>query len=337
MIKKIFLIIPLFSVTMYSVEINQQYLDNAEKYRSLSENKADVEFSKKYEENAKKTLNKNMEYLKQQNYKEPSEAKIDEVKEKYKKLEPTEEQKKESTEKYKNLQNFELNNEYKKEKVVLSEGPTIQRKEISAEVEVENEEQLKDYEKIVQDKKDEDKTKNDFVNNLQYQTKLLDKNNYFNKEIEKIKKENEDYNKRNQTIFFFVSSDMRIESFKGFVEHINKLRKKGHKVIGRVIFRGWIDDKMDGIPNWLKKMQKEGLKNSDYVKYQFHPWAFRYFGLNKVPAYALSSCLEDFRFRTCENKFLIKGDMDLIEFFKILSEEHKEYKSAYRDLIEVNK
>ena len=34
----------------------------------------------------------------------------------------------------------------------------------------------------------------------------------------------------------FVSSDMRIESFKVFVEHINKLRRKGHNEVGRVIF-----------------------------------------------------------------------------------------------------
>jgi hypothetical protein len=333
--KKILLTASLFSLSLFGVEIKQEYIDNTQKYKSLSENKADVEFAKNYEGQAKKNLNKNFEYMKQLNSQEPSTEEKEKIKEKYKNLEPTQEEKSKFKEKYKDLEKFNLNNKYEKEKITLEEGPSLIRKNSNEEkIIFEDEKQLKEYENLINEDKDKQNLKENFMNNLQYQTNLLDNKKYFNKEIEKIKTENESYNKKNQTIFFFVSSDMRIEAFKGFVEHINKLRRKGHTVVGRVIFRGWINDKTDGIPNWLKQMQKDGLKNSEFVKYQFHPWAFRYFELKKVPAYELSSCNEDFKFRTCENKYLIKGDINLIEFYRILSEENKEYLKTYRDLIE---
>ena len=334
--KKLFFVTQVFVISLFSVEMKQEFIDNAEKYRTLSQNKADVEFAKKYEDEAKKNLNKNFEYMKQLNVQEPTSEEKEKIKEKYKQLEPTQEKKEEIKEKYKDLERIKPIDSYRKEKVVLEEGKSIVRNiPVEENIILDNEEQLKEYEKLVDEDNQKKLEQDAFIDNMQYQTKLLDKKNYFNKEIEKIKQENEDFYKKNQTIFFFVSSDMRIESFKGFVEHINKLRRKGHNVIGRVIFRGWIDDKIDGIPEWLKQMQKEGLKNSDFVKYQFHPWAFRYFELKKVPAYALSSCSEDFKFRTCENKYLIKGDMSLIEFFRILSEENKDYIKIYKDLIEV--
>ena len=334
--KKAFLIFICILVNVNAVEMKQEYIDNAEKYKYLNFNKADMSYAKKYEEEAKKKLNNGYNNLKESNKSEPSEESKKVVQDKYKQLEPTKEEQKEFKEKYKDLEKFDLNKKYEKEKINLEDGPVIVRqKPIEEKIVVENSEQLNKIDELTTQQNKEKEQNESFLNNLQYQTNLLDKSDIFNKEITKIKNENESYNKKNQTIFFFVSSDMRIESFKVFVEHINKLRRKGHNVVGRVIFRGWIDDKMDGIPNWLKKMQKEGLKNSEFVKYQFHPWAFRYFELKKVPAFALSSCYEDFKFRTCENKFLIKGDMSLIEFYKILSNEHKEYEKTYRDLLEV--
>ena len=334
--KKAFLIFICILVNVNAVEMKQEYIDNAEKYKYLNFNKADMSYAKKYVEEAKKKLNNGYNNLKESNKLEPSEESKKVVQDKYKQLEPTKEEQKEFKEKYKDLEKFDLNKKYEKEKINLEDGPVIVRqKPIEEKIVVENSEQLNKIDELTTQQNKEKEQNESFLNNLQYQTNLLDISDIFNKEITKIKNENESYNKKNQTIFFFVSSDMRIESFKVFVEHINKLRRKGHNVVGRVIFRGWIDDKMDGIPNWLKKMQKEGLKNSEFVKYQFHPWAFRYFELKKVPAFALSSCYEDFKFRTCENKFLIKGDMSLIEFYKILSNEHKEYEKTYRDLLEV--
>ena len=128
---------------------------------------------------------------------------------------------------------------------------------------------------------------------------------------------------------------MKVESFKSFVVYIKKLKKSKPNIIGRVLFRGLINGTMDGIPFWLKKLEEEGLERTADVKYQFHPWAFKYFELERVPAYVLSTCKQDFTFRTCNNKYLVKGDISLVNFFEFISEQNKQYKEYYFDLLKV--
>ena len=225
--KKAFLIFICILVNVNAVEMKQEYIDNAEKYKYLNFNKVDMSYAKKYEEEAKKKLNNGYNNLKESNKLEPSEESKKVVQDKYKQLEPTKEEQKEFKEKYKDLEKFDLNKKYEKEKINLEDGPVIVRqKPIEEKIVVENSEQLNKIDELTTQQNKEKEQNESFLNNLQYQTNLLDKSDIFNKEITKIKNENESYNKKNQTIFFFVSSDMRIESFKVFVEHINKLRRK---------------------------------------------------------------------------------------------------------------
>ena len=80
-----------------------------------------------------------------------------------------------------------------------------------------------------------------------------------------------------------------------------------------------------------RNLQSKGISNVDLT---FHPWAYDYFKLDRVPAYALSYCKKDFRFKTCEHKFLAKGEISLTNFFEIVSDENLEYKKYFQKLIE---
>ena len=342
--KKILVISTILLVNAFSTEVKQEYLDNIDKYKYLESNTADVKFAKKYEERANKELSSKYEYLNKYGKDERLKKKLkNNFEQKYNIYEPTEKQKREFKQKFEGLTKVKDIKSLKKDNTNSKEDTEIDMYEMDTEVlevgevieVVEDEETLELIEEIEAKQKEKIQSEKNAFENLKYQNSLLDRKGYFTKKIDQLQKEFEEYNKSNMTIMFFISSDIRLESLKGFVEHIKKLRRRGYNITGRVMFRGWINDEIDGIANWLKQKEKDGLSRTPHVKYQFHPWAFRYFSLNKVPAYALSSCKEDFRFRDCDNKYLMKGDISLVEFFNILKEHHKEYEKVYFDLIEV--
>ena len=102
-----------------------------------------MEFAKKYEDEAKKNLNKNFEFMKQLNVQEPTSEEKEKIKEKYKQLEPTQEKKEEIKEKYKDLERTKPIDSNKKEKVVLEEGKSIVRNfPVEENIILENEEQV---------------------------------------------------------------------------------------------------------------------------------------------------------------------------------------------------
>jgi hypothetical protein len=203
---------------------------------------------------------------------------------------------------------------------------------------VDDEEQLQQLQQIEEEKKQKEEQKKQLFSTLKKQGEILDKSGVVKKEVEKIQEKYKELEKTQITLFYFASSDLDISNFNNFIAGIDKLKSQGYEIIGRVLFRGLIEDKLDGIPNWLLKNEQEhNLKRSPNVKYQFHTWAFKYFQLDKVPAFAISNCRSDFRFKTCEHKYLAKGNMSFQNFLEILKDFNTEYKNMLFDLVEVSK
>jgi hypothetical protein len=81
---------------------------------------------------------------------------------------------------------------------------------------------------------------------------------------------------------------------------------------------------------WIKKLAKLNLKN---LKVQFHPYAFKRMSLDRVPAYLITKCDADFRFKTCRHQAIVRGNISLASFYKILMEEDPVYRKDYNELL----
>lgn len=93
------------------------------------------------------------------------------------------------------------------------------------------------------------------------------------------------------------------------------------KIIGDTI--------VDSMVPFMKNLREKNIKSSN-VKFHIHPWAFKSLNLKVVPAYVFSICDNDnFKFRDCENKFIVKGNISLEYFMKLISEKDKSYSKYY--------
>ncbi|MGB0989271.1 MAG: VCBS domain-containing protein [Halarcobacter sp.] len=95
-----------------------------------------------------------------------------------------------------------------------------------------------------------------------------------------------------------------------------------------------IDDSPDGIIEYMKVIQERVKINHDGIFFHVNPWAFDTFKLKQVPAYAISKCKKPYAFKSCDNKYLVKGELDLVATFEIIGDENEKYKPIYFDLIE---
>lgn len=118
-----------------------------------------------------------------------------------------------------------------------------------------------------------------------------------------------DINKTKHTLTFYLKN----------IDDIVKVRQKYSPV---------------GVFKYLRKLRDNNISSANVGLYA-HPWAFKYFHLKKVPAYALSICKSDERFKNCDHKYLVHGDISLLSFFSVVSDADKKYKDIYYKLNEV--
>lgn len=139
--------------------------------------------------------------------------------------------------------------------------------------------------------------------------------------------------KKYLTIFYFVDSSVTNVMLKTFSNYINKLKKHNPNIMGKVMMRGLINDDFKYTSNFFDSITRnENILNLEY--YPIHFNSFKYFKLEKVPAYALSNCSkENFSFRECEHEYLIRGDLSLLGFFEILSKENKKFNENYYQIL----
>lgn len=76
-----------------------------------------------------------------------------------------------------------------------------------------------------------------------------------------------------------------------------------------------------GMYRYLKELKEYGINSKD-VNVHVHPWAFKDLGLDVVPAHLLTYCNnEDFRYKQCSNKYLVRGNVNLQYFISKVTEE----------------
>lgn len=307
-------------------------LEFAEKYRlaDLNKNEKDLSYLDDFAEKAEQKLRESFE----------TKARSEAVEQNYEHLKNFDNEK---IKQYESLKSTDIDT---RKKAIGEEDSTKQEynEEISISPEVSSEEIIivespevaKEIEEIENIKNKEIKEKDSFISTLKAQTNSLSNNEVLQGNLDKVIEDNKSYNETQQTFFFFTSSDLDISNFNNFIESVDKLHRQGYNVIGRVIFLGLIDGSFDGMANWLESKKRDfGLKSSPNIKYQFHPWAFEFFSVNRIPAFALSNCKKDFRFRTCDNKYLIKGNIEFLDFIEVLADNNKDYNKMYFDLVEV--
>lgn len=153
-----------------------------------------------------------------------------------------------------------------------------------------------------------------------------------NADISNLIKEN-DNNSTKNTIFYMYSDSVPFVAIENLIPQINKFKKHNPSTQFFIVFNGFPKKEF---MNRLRKKYKDEYKNIFSIK--VHPYIYRYFDLKMVPAYIFNRCNlgDNFRFKKCKNDeaILAKGDMALVDFFNILSENDKKYLKYYNQMIE---
>lgn len=172
-----------------------------------------------------------------------------------------------------------------------------------------------------------------FYNMISKSSTYLDKNNTLQKEIDaqyEVTK-NREANLQGFTVFMFISETTPVEQIKSFSYSIEKLKKVHPGINGLVLTRGLVGGGFDTMAEYVRNFQHYGISKLEVA---FHPWAFDYFKLDEVPAFALSYCNnEDFRFKQCEHKYLIRGEMSLRAFLEFIMEKDNTYSKYFYELV----
>lgn len=185
-------------------------------------------------------------------------------------------------------------------------------------------------------KNDNSKDLKSFFNQLGNTTNLLSNGTnleeLINTEIKDINnKEDNEAQKRGFKIFYFITEDISKDLLKSFSYELKKIREIDNTIEAHLITNGLIGGSFDKMAEYVKSIQAIGIEG---VTVGFSPWAYEYFNLKKVPAFALSYCEKDYRFKTCNHRYLARGEMSLLNFFELISDKKNDYKKYYQKLIE---
>lgn len=133
------------------------------------------------------------------------------------------------------------------------------------------------------------------------------------------------------TIFYLFSTSLTEYSFYNFVSVASKLERanKGIKYYG--VVQGILNEtELDKLHAPFKFEKTLGEK----AIIKMHPLMFRDLELKRVPAYLFSKCsVDEFKYKECENKFLVRGDISLHKALEIVTQEDKSY-LKYLNLLE---
>lgn len=166
----------------------------------------------------------------------------------------------------------------------------------------------------------------DFINVLENNISVLNANKRIVKETKKLI--NEFDQEKYITIFYFVDSEVTNVMLKHFSNSINKLKNIEPELLGKVMLRGLIDNNFKKTATYFKDItKKEDITNIEFYPIHFH--SFKYFSLERVPAYSLSLCTKNFKFKSCEHLYLVKGDINLSSFLEIVTNENPKFKNLY--------
>lgn len=131
-------------------------------------------------------------------------------------------------------------------------------------------------------------------------------------------------------IFYLYSFSMEPVSVENFIFEAASFRKKHPEFKFYGVLRGF--PKKSSFEK-IEKIKKE-LDGISF-KTKFHPYFFRDLNIERVPAIVVADCPKNFfRYRQCEFKYVVRGDISLKKAFEVISKREKIYKRYYFDLLE---
>lgn len=155
---------------------------------------------------------------------------------------------------------------------------------------------------------------------------------YNDKNISSLFKKDMVENKLIPTIFYFYTQSLGVTSIKNFAYNVLKLKRKFKNIRAYVVFRGF--PKREFLIKLREQVYNPKLEEVFIIK--VHPFIYRYYHLDEVPAYAFIYCPKDFRFDKCKknSSLLAKGDFSLQFFFKLLSDYNEKKFGKYYKVYE---
>lgn len=133
------------------------------------------------------------------------------------------------------------------------------------------------------------------------------------------------------TIFYLFSTSQNNYALYNFIKEVSKLKKVNHDIQYSGVVQGILSQ------GDLSELQKPFEYNESLSKealIRMHPFIYRELNIKKVPAYLFSKCPIEFEFKKCENKFLIRGDISLIEALHQVTKEDDSY-IKYLDFLQL--
>ena len=187
-------------------------------------------------------------------------------------------------------------------------------------------------------KNDNTKDLKSFFNQLGNTTNLLSNGTnlqeIINSEIKNnSSKEENEVQTKGFKLFYFITEDTSKDLLKSFSYELKKIREIDSNIEAHLLTNGLIGGSFDKMAEYVKSLQAIGIEG---ITVGFSPWAYEYFNLKKVPAFALSYCEKDYRFKTCNHRYLAKGEMSLLNFFELISDKNTDYKKYYQTCCECN-
>lgn len=179
-------------------------------------------------------------------------------------------------------------------------------------------------------------TKTDFSNLVQ-NSDFLTKNEI--KEVKnKVQKYSKYLNKKRDFILYFTSESVPTNTMLNTLFQVGILQENGFDILTKQYFLGMnkdfkdylfkMQDKINNKPKFerLKIIRNSGIK--------IDPRYFDFFKLKKVPAIALAECTGTTpSFKSCEFKFLLRGDTSLESFFDKIKTYDAKYEKYYEVLL----
>lgn len=137
--------------------------------------------------------------------------------------------------------------------------------------------------------------------------------------------------KKVDTIFYLFSMSQSEYMFYNFVEESSKLEKVNKNIKYYGVVQGMLKkkdlQKLYTPFEYHKKLQKKAI-----IKMQ--PFIFKDLKLHRVPVYLFSKCSDsEFKYKKCENKYLVRGEISLQKALEIVSKTDKYY-SKYLKILE---
>ncbi|MBW6487545.1 TrbC family F-type conjugative pilus assembly protein [Sulfurimonas sp.] len=149
----------------------------------------------------------------------------------------------------------------------------------------------------------------------------------YDKEIQKavdaINKNNSQNNEKVDTIFYLFSMSQDATNLFNFVSDASSLETVEKEIKYYGVVQGILNNKeLESLYKPFKFDEELGTK----AIIKMHPLIFKDLELNRVPAYLFSKCSSgEFQYKKCENKYLVRGDIPLHAALEIIIREDKYY------------